>query len=187
MTFDVELATDEVVILEANGVCSGGRVGYTDDLVLTNHSVIHIKKGWFGKAKDITRYDLSSVKVYNDQAQAKIGKRRDGTPQLELYLRNGQVAFGFESKREVLKWVESINKLVTGREITIETGKLAIPGTDLIAKTLKGTIDTAKEAFGMRLKKDSKISTKCCNCGAPISGDKGETKRCPFCDVFVSF
>ncbi len=188
MAYKLDLAPDEVVILESTGISHGGALaGYTDDLILTNHSLIHLKKGLFGSVKATTRYPLSDIKVFNEQAQAKLGKQQNGSPQLEVFFVNGVETFGFQFKKDVVKFVESINKIITGRDFKIDTGRLAIPGTELIAKTLKGTFDTAKEAFGIKSKEDVKIGIKCPSCGGPVDGYKGETKKCPYCSNFISF
>jgi hypothetical protein len=169
---------------------------YTDELILTNLNIVLISKGAFGNTKNIQTYPVNQIKVFNGQAQAILGKQKTGSPQLEVYFLNGQESFGFESKKEINKWVDNINQLVTGNPIDSKTSESkAIPGTEYIAETLKDTVDTFKEAFGLKTKiNNSKnvnsapaekvaVTQKCTACGASISGYKGQVVYCQYCDT----
>ncbi len=182
------LDSDEVIILKQENVWHGGiMAGYTDDLVLTNKALAIVKKGVFGNIKQIIRYPLENIKVYNEQAQAILGKANtNGAPQLEVYFINGQENFVFRSKRDIYVWVEKINELVTGNKTTTidNNARMAIPGSAFIAKALKGTIDTYKDAFGIK-KKIERISNACPTCGASVTGIRGQTIKCPYCDSYI--
>lgn len=185
------LQANEYVVLKNNRVLHGGsRASYTDELILTNLNIVLIKKGIFNKIKNIQTYPVNQIKVFDGNAQAKLGKQRSGFPQLEIYFINGEETFGFEGKREVLNWIDNISKLLTGNSANLDPGARAIiPGTEFIAETLKDTIDTFKTTFGVKLKKadkevsSKKVTKKCISCMAPISGHKGETIRCQYCDT----
>jgi hypothetical protein len=126
--------------------------------------------------------------VFNGQAQVLLGKTRGGYPQIDVYLLNGQVGFGFNKKKEAVKRIASINKLITGNGAEVDTlPSTAIPGAEYIAETLKGTMDTFKSALGIKSKYNNemptKVAKKCCSCGASISGIKGQIIRCQYCDA----
>jgi len=185
------LQPNEVVVLKSNRVLHGGVMAtYTDELILTNLNVVLISKNIFNKTKNIQTYPVNQIKVFDGQVQAKLGKQRSGFPQLEIYFINNQEIFGFEQKKEVLNWINHISKLLTGKSANIDADKhVALPGTEYIAETLKSTIDTFKGAFGIKLKKSDeavepiKVTKKCISCRAPISGYKGQTVRCQYCDT----
>lgn len=185
------LQPNEFVVLKSDRVLHGGvRAVYTDELILTNLNVVLISKGFFNNTKNIQTYPVNQIKVFDGQAQAKLGKQRSGYPQLEIYFLNDQEAFGFEQKKEVLNWIDNISKLLTGKSANIVPGgRAAIPGTEFIAETLKSTLDTFKGAFGIQLKKSDKeiepkkVTKKCISCMAPISGYIGQSVRCKYCDT----
>ena len=189
MAKKLDLSFDEAVIIKSDRILHGGAFAdFSDDLILTNKRIIYIKKGLFGNTKSVINYPLDSIKVYNNQAQAIVGKIGDGWPALEIYFHDSQETFGFQRKKDILLWVEKINELITGEKTTVpETNaRLVIPGSEYLAKTIKGTIETYKEAFGMKKRKEY-VSCYCKGCGAPVSGVKGESKRCPYCDTFTTF
>lgn len=183
-----ELQSNESVILKQDRILHGGvMASFTDELILTNINIVLISKGVFGNTKRIQTFPLNQIKIFDGQAQALLGKTGGGYPQLDVYFFNGQESFGFESKREALKWVSNINKLVTGNDVKSNTtSNMAVPGSAYVAETIKGTVDTFKETFGFKSKSnkemDEKTVTKCKSCGAPISGDKGQIVRCQYCD-----
>lgn len=187
------LDPDEVLIMKSDRITYGDGLirSPQNELILTNKDIILIIKGAFNKIKTIRRFPLKEIKIYNDQAQAFVGKDRSnsGRPALDIIFQSSQQSFVFEyNKRDVIKWVEKINELVTGKKITsIESNaKFTLPGTEILAKTLKGTVDTYKNVFGIK-KKEIHISLNCPGCAAPLSGIKGETSKCPYCQRAVTF
>lgn len=189
---DLNLQSDEAIILRTEGVSHGGIMAtYSDELVLTNRNIYHIKKGLFGGAKQITRFSVNDLKIYDDIAQAKLGKQQNGSVRLELYFKSGEEYYGFQSKNEVIKWVNAINKLLTGVEMqAVDAGKRSIPGAEAVAETLKGTFDTFKGVFGMKTKSEIdklKVSGKCSSCGAVIVGIKGTSAKCEYCGSYTDF
>jgi hypothetical protein len=167
---------------------------YTDELILTNLNIVLISKGAFGNTKNIQTYPVNQIKVFNGQAQAILAKQKNGSSHLEVYFLNGQESFGFENKKEINRWVDNINQLVTGNPVDIQASESkAIPGTEYIAETLKDTVDTFKEAFGLKTKTNisksvnstpaEKVAKQCTACGASISGHKGQIVNCQYCDT----
>ena len=183
------LQPNESMIMNQDRILHGGLMAnFTDELILTNLHLVLVRKGAFGNTKGIQTFPLNQIKVFNRQAQVLLGKTRGGYPQLDVYFLNGQDSFGFESKKEAVKWIANINKLITGNEGEVDTSpNMAIPGAEYIAETLKGTMDTFKGALGIKSKNNNEMSTKaakkCSSCGASISGTKGQIVRCQYCDA----
>ncbi|MFF2752483.1 hypothetical protein ACFVR1_01855 [Psychrobacillus sp. NPDC058041] len=186
------LMPNESIILKSENVMHGGMIAaYTDELILTNQNIIHVKKGMFGNTKNVKRYPVNQIKIFNGEPQAILGKQRNGSPQLEIYFLNGHECFGFQSltKKEVVQWINAICKLVTGHESTTVPPGFAIPGTEYLSETIKGTVDTFKNTFGIKSKKidngvsSEKVTKKCISCSAPLTGNKGQTMHCEYCDT----
>ncbi len=115
---DIELGSDEVVILDSTDVGKGGfSSSFSDELVLTNHSIVCVEKGIFGRVKNVQRYQLNNIKIYNGLAQAIASNPRDKCGlALTVYFLNYKETFFFSpsSWKELREWVESINELLTG-------------------------------------------------------------------------
>ncbi|WP_394189918.1 hypothetical protein [Paenisporosarcina quisquiliarum] len=186
------LMPNESIILKSQNVAHGGLMAiHTDELILTNQNIIHVKKGVFGNTKNVKRYAVNQIKIFNGEPQAILGKQRNGSSQLEIYFLNGHECFGFQSmtKKEVVQWINAITKLVTGNESTTVPLGFAIPGTEYLAETIKGTVDTFKNTIGINSKKtdngvsSEKVTKKCISCSAPLTGNKGQTMYCKYCDT----
>ena len=92
------LHPNEVVLLKDESVMHGGFLAsYTDELILTNLNLVLLKKGVFGNSKGVHTFPLNQVKVYNQLAQATIGKAPNHSDLLEVYFLNGQEKFSFQS------------------------------------------------------------------------------------------
>ncbi|MFT4288553.1 hypothetical protein [Nocardioides sp.] len=186
------LQPDEVVILTADHVQRGdSRLPvYTDELILTNLHLIWVGKGILGNAKGIAYFPLSSIKVFEDTAQARLGQAPNRVPQLEVYFQSDEETFRFQagSKREIGEWVSAINRVVTGNDVSPgRSTRGALPGTEAVAESLRDTFNQFKAAFGGGRSApppsgSTKVSTKCSSCGAPISGVRGTTVVCQYCD-----
>jgi hypothetical protein len=158
---------------------------YTDELILTNLNLVLVKKGVLGNSKGIRTYPLNEIKVYNQEAQARIGKARNGGALLEVYFVNGEEQFSFQSggKKKVLDWATKINEVVTGQTAPeIGSGpSLAIPGAELIADMWKDTLDVFKSKRGSKYDTAARVAAKCRACGAPVSGRQGQPITCEYC------
>jgi hypothetical protein len=190
------LEPNESILIQSTGVLreTGNLLmkGYTDELILTNMNIIWISKGMFGNTKGVQKYPLNQVKVINGEAQAFVGKSSNGMPNLQVYFINGQEVFQFQSfkKRGVAKWVNEISKVLTGHDSTrgSATNQYAIPGTEYLAASLKDTVGVFKNAFGIKPKVDAdavheKVTKKCIGCMAPLTGTKGQSVLCRYCDT----
>lgn len=175
------LQSDEVMILKQDRITRGGNMAYpNNELILTNLYLVLISKTIFGRVKNTTRFSVEEIKEFNGQAQVFLGKRSNGSPQLEIYLTNGHEYFGFERKIVVRNWVRAINQLVLGHDTAqIKSDSLAIPGTEFIASSIKDTLNTIRDVFGA--KESVQVSTKCDSCGASMVGIEGQVVRCRYC------
>jgi hypothetical protein len=186
------LQHNEAVLLSAERVQRGtGRLSaFTDELVLTNLHLIWVNKGIVGNVKRVEYLPLALVKVFNDQAQARLSKSGNGIPQLEVFFQNGEEVFKFQSggKREIAKWIDAINRAVTGNGAGVGgPASKALPGTGVVAETLRDTLGQFRASFGGgkgsgAQAQSERVSTQCPGCGASISGITGTVARCEHCD-----
>jgi LSD1 subclass zinc finger protein len=189
------LEPSESILIQSTGVlCEGGGLmtAYTDELILTNMNIIHVSKGMFGNTKRVQKYPLNQVKIINGEAQAIMGKSTNGIHNLQIYFVNGQVAFKFQSsgKKEIVKYVNEISKVLIGKESSRNSvaNQFAIPGAEIVAETLKDTIGVFKGTFGIKSKSKAadepvKATKKCIGCMSPLTGTKGQSIRCSYCDT----
>lgn len=180
------LQPNEVMILKDEGVMHGGGFGasFTDELILTNLNLVLLKKGLFGNAKGVLTFPINQIKVYNQQAQASIGKTPRGVDALEVYFLNGQEYFSFASggKKKLNEWVSKINHTVTGQDAPAQTNSgMALPGAELVAGVLKDTFSVFRSKLGSATEAPVKIAGKCRACGAQITGVKGQAITCEYC------
>lgn len=185
MAQSYSLQPNEAVLIKEDGVMHGGFfAAYSDELMLTNLNLVVTKKGVFGNPKGLLVFPLNQVKVYEQQAQAIIGKAPNGGDLLEVYFLNGQENFRFQSggKKKLIEWVAKINQAVTGQPATTQqNGSMALPGADLVAGVLKDTVGVFRSKFGSKAVAPVTIAAKCGACGAPISGTQGQTATCQYC------
>jgi hypothetical protein len=190
------LEPNESILMQRTGVLreTGSLLmkPFTDELILTNRNIIWISKGMFGNTKGVQKYPLTQLKVINGEAQAFVGKGSAGMPNLQVYFINGQEAFQFQNsnKREMAKWVNEISKVLTGHDSTrgSVTSQSAIPGTEYLAETLKDTVGVFKNVLGITSKKvadavPEKVTKKCIGCMASLTGTKGQSVLCRYCDT----
>lgn len=170
--------------------------GYTDELILTSHNLVLVKKGALGRTKGIRVFPLQQVRVFQGRAQAIVTKSRGRLPGLEVYLQNGTETFRFitdrgSSDREARFWSEKINEVITGTSSRIASADASL--IDRASETVKDTVGAFKEAFGIRTKADIEaaalaaasvpIAGDCTSCGAPVSGIRGQAVICSYCDM----
>lgn len=185
MAVRYNLQQNEVVLLKDESVMHGGFwSNYTDELMLTNLNLVLFKKGMFGNIKDVLTFPVNQIKVYNQQAQAVIGKATNGTDLLEVYFLNGQEKFAFQSggKKKLNEWVAKIHQAVTGEEAPAQqsTG-MALPGAETVAGVLKDTLGVFKSKFGTKSEAPVKAAGKCRGCGAPVTASRGQATTCEYC------
>jgi len=183
------LLPDESIILKCESVFLGNKLG---ELILTNYYLTHIiEKGAFKKKYVVQQYSLNQIKVYDGKAQIALGKSNT----LDVYLINSNVSFRFYSddffsgkkmKKDCEQFASKINELVTGEIIEYgNSDNRALPGTEFLAGTLKGTIDTFKGVFNTP-PVEEKVAKPCPSCTASMSGTKGDVVKCQYCNTEVT-
>ncbi|WP_233200509.1 hypothetical protein [Cryobacterium sp. M15] len=174
-----------MVLIKDESVMHGGFLAsYTDELILTNLNLVLLKKGVFGNSKGVHTFPLNQVKVYNQQAQATIGKAPNHSDLLEVYFLNGQEKFSFQSggKKKLNEWIAKINQVVTGQDAPAQQASvMALPGAELIAGVLKDTLGVFRSKLGSKSGAPMKGAGKCRACGAPMTGYQGQTVTCEYC------
>lgn len=185
MAIKYALQANEVVLLKSDAVMHGGRMAsFTDQLILTNLHLVLLKKGVFGNSKGVRPFPLNEIKVHNGRAQAVLGKSSTGFDALEVYFLNGQEAFSFASggKKYIREWVNAIDTAVTGAEPReVDSPRMAVPGTDVVAGVLKDTFSVFKSKFAGGPALQANVASKCTACGAPITGRSRTTATCQYC------
>lgn len=187
------LQANESVICQFDRVCTNIKFGgFSDELLLTNLNIVHTRKGAFGNVKAIQTYPVNQIKIYEDEAQALLVRDSSGWYAVNIYLRDEQLRFMFESKKNARRLADEINMLLVGKVAKTETdSSWALPGTDVIAATVKDTVDTFKGVLGIgvgaatsrSVKDTTEVTVKCRGCHAMITGPKGRTVRCKYCDT----
>ena len=171
---DYQLLPHEYMIMNSDDVSFGKNGLYTDDLILTNLHLIHIKKSIFGGRKGQIIIPINQIKIFEGKPQVSVTKT-NGSKRLEIYYNGGQVIFSFSNTKDTEKWATNIIKLISGDTSNFATlGDNSLFGVEILAETLKDTFDTAEP---------EKLSTKCSFCGAPLSGTVKQTVKCSFCDM----
>lgn len=200
---DYQLQYDEGVTLESENSefrRSDDRTLHSTHLVLTNKNLLYVREKirMFGANEVyIDRYPLRDIKVIDGKAQIRLTKHGD-CQAFAISMRSGEVTFylyntgSFKPRKETIRWANAISMAVTGKPLQENTPeKAAIPGVGFLAETIKGTVDTFKEAWGGTNTPDSPqvsavadmVSAKCTGCRAPLSGVKGQRVQCRYCDT----
>ena len=175
-----DLQFDEVLIHEGRyTVETSDRKGKgPQDIAITNKNIIILVKGLFGGVKEIRKYPISSVKQFDGKAALRFDEKILEGGTLTISLTNCEMRFSFsqENKKYGRDIANTINKLVTGSEENIVQS--AVPGMDIIADTLKGTLDVFKKSFSTPAGKKSIV---CPGCNADIVGTVGSVISCQYC------
>jgi len=178
------LQPSEAIVLKEASVTNGGAfASFTDELVLTNQSLLLIKKNLFGGVKGVFTFPLSHIKVYNNQAQAFHAKTGNGDA-LDVYFIDHHEQFRFQQggKRKVLTWAAKINEVVTGQPSQlIEERSSQLPGVERVAVVLSDTFKIFKSKFNDEVAVPVAATGKCSGCGAPIRGNLGHAGICDYC------
>lgn len=186
------LQPNESFVHRYEGVLHGGLLAsYTDELILTSQNLVLIKKGAFGNKKGMQVFPLREIKIFQGEAQALLGKHRNGSPSLDVYFRNSAEHFGFQNKREVTRWSQKINQVIAGT--SAEMTSFSSSGAAKVAGAMKDTVDAFKGAFGFKSKAEVAavaaavpVAGDCVSCGAPVSGIRGQAIVCSYCDTAIN-
>lgn len=194
-----QLQSNEGVVLQETGICYEPNklsTAYTDELILTNLNLIHVRKGIFMGTKDVRYIPLNQVKVIGGKCQALVGKAQNGHAILQIYTQQGTEEFAFRSKakKNAGIWANEISRLVTGRDSENALESQDAPEYDFedtVVGQLKDAFGEVGAAFGIGFGKSGqqqkssveRVSTKCSGCHAPITGVKGKAAVCKYCDT----
>lgn len=194
-----QLQSNEGVVLQETGICYEPNklsTAYTDELILTNINLIHVRKGVFTGTKGVRYIPLNQVKVIGGKCQALVGKARNGHAILQIYTQQGieEFAFQIKAKKKAGIWANEISRLVTGRDSENALDSQDAPQYDFedtVIGQLKDAFGEVGAAFGIGFGKSGqqqkrsveRVSTKCSGCHAPITGVKGKTAVCKYCDT----
>lgn len=194
-----QLQFNEGVVLQETGICYEPNklsTAYTDELILTNLNLIHVRKGIFMGTKGVRYIPLNQVKVIGGKCQALVGKAQNGHAILQIYTQQGTEEFAFQTKakKNAGIWANEISRLVTGRDSENALESQDAPKYDFedtVVGQLKDAFGEVGAAFGIGFGKSGqqqkssveRVSTKCSGCHAPITGVKGKAVVCKYCDT----
>ncbi len=177
---DYNLAPNESIILQSNDVKHNNK---HPELILTNRNLVWIESngGIFKTVYTETKLPLSDIKITGGQAQVYVEKEGDYWV-LQVAHKKGVEKFMFytglleslKKKAEVENWMHQISILLTGRS------------SDNVADiALVSGVKSALGSFGLNLKgkQPEAVTGKCIGCMAPLSGMRGRTVRCKYCDT----
>lgn len=197
MADEYGLMGNESVILKEFGTLYGGDKAstYTGEIVLTNFNIICLKRGAFNKVKALNKYPIHQIKMYNGRPQALKGKSSSGFPSLDVYFMDGNhISFVFTSanKRNIDKFINGICS-VLGVADTGQVDNDDNPITDAIKEVGENFAEVGKGILGaIGIKAGSGkgitghgsiVNKKCISCAAPLSGSKGSSVKCKYCDT----
>lgn len=194
-----QLQSNEGVALQETGICYEPNklsTAYTDELILTNLNLIHVRKGVFMGTKGVRYIPLNQVKVIGGKCQALVGKAQNGHAILQIYTQQGTEEFAFrtKAKKNAGIWANEISRLVIGRDSENALESQDAPEYDFedtVVGQLKDAFREVGAAFGIGFGKSGqeqkssveRVSTKCSGCHAPITGVKGKAAVCKYCDT----
>ena len=69
---DYQLLPHEFMIMHSDHVCSGNSTTLTDELILTNLNLVHIKKGIFGGKKSQQLIPINQIKLFEGKPKAQM-------------------------------------------------------------------------------------------------------------------
>ncbi len=173
-----QLDLDEAVILQDSHVSNNGS---KVTLILTSKNLIQVNKGFFGGDKDSQKYPLSDLKELNGKPNVRIGKTRNGGPQVEFYFQGYERFYSFQDLFAERKWVNAVEKAYKSFVLNMDPDNKQVSGMGKLLSPLKDTIENAKRSVlpGYREPR----MAKCPKCGAELVGRKGEAIRCDYCDT----
>ena len=79
---DYQLLPHEFMIMHSDHVCFGNSTTLTDELILTNLNLVHIKKGIFGGKKSQQLIPINQIKLFEGKPQVSVCKV-NGSKRLE--------------------------------------------------------------------------------------------------------
>ena len=177
---DLGLLPNEGIVIQYNDVYHNNK---NSEIFLTNLNLICVEcnSGFFKTTYNVLKYPVNQIKVVNGQAQASVIKDNDEWT-LQVLFKNSTEKFRFsgefyerlKKKQVAEQWAGEISKLLTGHSAPQSTPSSFFAG----AKNALGAI-----GIKMGSKAPENVTVKCMGCMAPISGQKGQTIKCKYCDT----
>lgn len=184
-----QLLPNEVVVYKESEVGENKKMVYfTNELTLTNINLVFRKFGIYGRNRGTEVYPLRSIKVHNSKAQITITRNNFGQSILEIYFIEGVLSFVFTSSKKANIWIEKINQVINGEDVTYEQARQnAFIGFDTLAENLGSTVSAFKDALSGKRQNvnkpnDNYVAKKCNYCGAPVSGKENTIFTCSYCN-----
>ena len=124
MEQQLSLESDEGIILETTGIDRYGTMEVlVTDMILTNKNLIieyeyYDKKRIFSKIEyRMEKISLSDIKIIDGKVQIAYINHDDYGDVMRLLYTNGERDFySFGKKKELIKWINAINRQITGDE-----------------------------------------------------------------------
>ena len=175
----ITLSPNEYVLAELREVQDNNSIiAKLFNVTLTNQRIIFCKIGAFGKEKFAFDKQISSVKVFNGEAQVKVTTVHGTQTKLDIYFDSDQLSFGINGagNTEAIQFANALNKTVTNTDIDLYSLTGSETGFSAFKKAFWGinSIEAKKHH-------NQKVAMRCSGCGATFEGIKGKTSRCPYC------
>lgn len=138
------LSENEVILYKGKG--NVGTEIFTDassDIILTNLYLVEIiktKKLFKKEETRIESYPISKIKLYEGLPHI-----RQEDKAVIIYFSNEEVVVNFDTKINMIKFMNAVNKLITGKSVSERSAEKAKGALNLVDNTLGiKTVDTVK-------------------------------------------
>lgn len=198
---EYNLKPGELVVMQESSVqlVEGSERQSLEEVVLTNKNLILVmsaQESLFKRTRYLKRCPLGALCYERDVPQVFACKLKG-----DYYL---QVAFGDESitlhfsdnpRRDAERWEKGIRRAASGHPSDVHVGEDLPPeitnivdgARDLMSGLLGASSQSPGKTGGKGAKTKPRASShttkKCIGCHAPISGRRGASVACPYCDT----
>ena len=189
MASGLKLAQDEKVVYTLEEVYVHENVNIPHDAILTNKHLFIVTYSILGNIKIIARYPLKSISVSGGRANLTIERwnKAIGYRRLVVRFKNGEklILRGELQKHEDLSdFGSQLNAVLTGNLVPpVEVNNTISAEVIGMIKDVFATPGTKEQRQFAEPAKPERITVRCRGCGATISGYKGKTIRCEYCDT----
>ena len=186
---DFTLLPDESVVTRNDDVTYGNRSmfgnGSKGALILTSRRLVLLKKGMFGKVKDVSSFALSDIIISNGHPQVQ-ARKRPFNPSMDVYFTGGEESFRFTWPEEAAEFAAAVISTITGQEVEVASGDdKFIENAAAALEKINHIANKLRRTFG--LQSTETMSADCPGCGASLTGTAGETVKCPYCGTYHTF
>lgn len=180
----IVLGPNEFVVSELTNVFGGDSIiTKLFNVTLTNKRIIVSRIGAFGKSKFSFEKHISTVKVYNGEAQVKVASVYGTQTKIDIYLISEQLSFKMNGtgNTDAIRFANALNHVVTGTDVDI----YSLSGNDTGMSAFKKAFFGISSAEAKK-QVNQKVAIRCSSCGATFEGLKGRTAKCPFCGTIYN-